>query len=157
MREFVAHQRSHPDAKGAAGPVRQPRGASLVEVQVAFVVLGIGLMGLCQAVVIQFRQIRVMEKRLQGQVVQTTASNGTSTTMLTGNTYYLVPWQSPLTRKLSGEAQIANSPAIACDPGPLTAPPLSISYPITITELDASAGGQNVTAYVDVSAPSAGS
>ncbi len=49
---------------------RPRRGYSLLEVQVAFALLGIGLAGLCQLVVMQLRQVRVLEKRLQGQVVQ---------------------------------------------------------------------------------------
>ncbi len=109
------------DDEHPAGPAsRRRRGSSLVEVQVAFTILGIGLMGLCQLVVVQLRQVRVLEKRLQGQVVQTNASSGTSVTMLTGNTYYLVPWQSPLVQKLTGAAQISSAATISCDPGPLS-------------------------------------
>jgi hypothetical protein len=132
---------------------RRRRGSSLVEVQVAFAILGIGLMGLCQLVVVQLRQVRAMEKRLQGQLVQTNAGSGTSTTILTANTYYLVPWQNPLTRKLGGAAQIARSATITCDPGPLSVPSSATPSPVTVVELDASAGSQNLTAYVNVAAP----
>jgi hypothetical protein len=122
-----------------------------VEVQVSFIILGIGLMGLCSLVVVQLRQVRKLEQRLQGQVVET--STGTSTTMLTANTYYFVPWQNPLTGKLSGAAQLCTSATNACDPGPLTVPSMSMPSPVTVVELDASPGSQNVTAYVNVSAP----
>ena len=71
-----------------------------------FALLGIGLAGLCPLVVMQLRQVRVLEKRLQGQVVQNSWTGGTSTTMLTAQTYYLVPWQNPMAQKLAGSAQI---------------------------------------------------
>jgi type II secretory pathway pseudopilin PulG len=148
------------------------RGFSLLEVQFAFAVLGIGLAGLCPLVVMQLRQVRVLEKRLQGQVVQYNATNGTSTTMLSANTYYIVPWQNPLAQKITGSAQIVLS-TIPCDPGSLALPtPAPASFPVSIAELDVPATGQdmmvfkigvapvlrstssqNVTAYVDVSAP----
>jgi hypothetical protein len=127
-----------------------------VEVQVAFALFALGLAGICQLAVMQLRQVRKLEQRLQGQVVQTTSSGGT-VTMLTANTYYLVPWQNPWTRKLAGSAQIvAGSATIPCDPGLLSfvnpnSPPQA--YSVNVIELDAPAGGTSVTAYVDVSAP----
>jgi hypothetical protein len=138
---------------------RSPRGRpgsghTLLEVQFAFALLGIGLAGLCQLVVMQLRQVRVLEKRLQGQVVQYNWTGSTGQTMLAGQTYYLVPWQNPLTQKLAGSAQIGTSTAIPCDPGALTLPSLAPqSYSVNVVELDAAAGSQTVTAYVDVSAP----
>jgi hypothetical protein len=147
--------RRGPDAGRPCSPAAHGRrGSSLLEVQVSFIILGIGLMGLCQLVVVQLRQVRVMEKRIQGQVVETPIGGGSSKTMLTANTYYLVPWQSGLTRKLSGAAQISSAATIPCDPGPLTVPnnPPQSSK-VTVVELDASAGSQNLTAYVDVNAP----
>lgn len=135
--------------------VRRRSGYTLLEVQVGFALLGIGLAGLCPLVVMQLRQVRAMEKRLQGQVVQNSWTGGTSVTMLTSQTYYLVPWQNPLTQKLAGSAQVvAGSSAIPCDPGPLTVPSSAPqSYSVNLVELDATPGSQTVTAYVDVSAP----
>jgi hypothetical protein len=143
---------SHPSS-----PLAGRRGNTLLEVQVAFVVLGIGLAGMCQLAVVQLRQVRVMEQRLQGQVVQSNASAGTTKTMLTAQTYYLVPWQNPWTRKLAGSAQIvAGSSTIPCDPGSLPLPPPPgnqnlQSNGVTVWSLEASPTGQDVTAYVDVS------
>jgi hypothetical protein len=110
---------------------------------------------MCQLVVVQLRQVRVLERRLQGRVVQTQWSSGTSQTMLTAGTYYLVPWQNPWTRKLAGSAQIVDgSASIPCDPGPPTLPsPAPKSYPVNVVELDAPPTSQDITAYVDVSAP----
>jgi hypothetical protein len=142
---------------------RRWRGNSLLEVQVAFAVLGVGLAGMCQLAVVQLRQVRVLEQRLQGQVVQSNAATGTSQIMLSAQSYYLVPWQNPWTRKVAGSAQIVvadavqivnGSPSIPCDPGPLklpTQPPQS--YPVNLVELDAPPVSQTVTAYVEVSAP----
>ncbi|MGP0068669.1 MAG: prepilin-type N-terminal cleavage/methylation domain-containing protein [Isosphaeraceae bacterium] len=129
---------------------RARRGYSLLEVQVAFAILGIGLAGLCPLVVMQLRQVRQLELRLQGHVVNTRYGQ----TMLSGQTYYIVPWQNPWTQKLAGSGQILTSSTSACDPGPLavpTSPPTS--YPVTVITLDAAPGSQNVSAYVNVSAP----
>jgi type II secretory pathway pseudopilin PulG len=133
---------------------RSRRGYSLLEVQVAFAILGIGLAGLCPLVVMQLRQVRQLELRLQGNVVQTSIVTGQSQTMLQGNQYYLVPWTNPWARKLTGSAQILTTQANSCDPGLLPVPfPAPMSFPVTIIELDAAPSSQSVTAYVDVSAP----
>ena len=92
-------------------------GYSLLEVQVAFAILGIGLAGLCPLVVMQLRQVRQLELRLQGHVVQTSFLTGQSQTMLQGNKYYIVPWTNPWAQKLSGSGQILTSPTNSCDPG----------------------------------------
>jgi type II secretory pathway pseudopilin PulG len=136
--------------------VRRRRGNSLLEVQVAFAVMGVGLAGMCQLAVVQLRQVRALENRLQGQVVQSSSTTGTSQTMLTGQTYYLVPWQNPWTRKVTGAAQIVNgATTIPCDPGmlPLPKPTPPQAYPVNVVELVAPPTSQTVTAYVDVSAP----
>jgi hypothetical protein len=75
--------------------------------------------------------------------------------MLSAQTYYLVPWQNPWTRKVAGAAQIViGSSSISCDPGPLTLPSHAPqSYPVNLVELDAPPTSQTVTAYLDVSAP----
>lgn len=130
------------------------RGYTLLEIQVGIVILGIGLAGICPFVVMQLRQVRLLEKRLQGHVIQINTGTGASTTMLQPTTYYIVPWQNPWAQKLTGSGQILTSTTNPCDPGPLTvvtpAPP---SFPVTVVELDAPPYSQSVTAYVDVTAP----
>jgi hypothetical protein len=118
---------------------------------VAFAILGLGLAGICQLAVMQLRQVRRLEQRLQGQVVQSSTSGGAAT-MLTGQTYYLVPWQGPWARKLSGAAQVVQGAwTIPDDPGPLTVPNGQMpANTVNVIELDASAGGPGATAYVDV-------
>lgn len=140
------------------------RGQSLLEVQVAFALLGIGLAGLCQFVVVHLRQVRAMENRLQGQVqhydraagtylpmqqIYYDSSSGTYKTKPMGQTYYLVPWQNIWARKLAGSAQIVSgSSSIPCDPGPDVADWGATQ--INVIEVDAPAGGQDVMVYVDV-------
>jgi hypothetical protein len=125
-----------------------------LEVQVAFAVLGIGLAGLTPLVVMQLRQVRQLELRLEGQVVQKSFLTGQSQTMLQGIKYYIVPWTNPLARKLAGSGQILTSPTNSCDPGALQLPtPAPQYFPVTIVELDATPTSQSVTAYVIVSAP----
>lgn len=145
-----------PAILSAAGG-RRCRGHSLLEVQVAFAVLAVGLGGMCQLAVVQLRQVRMLELRFQGQVVHTSHSSGTSQVMLTGQTYYLVPWQNPWTQKLAGSAQIvAGASAIPCDPGPLPLPTsngggatLSTNW-VNVLSLQATPTGQSVTACVSV-------
>ena len=116
--------RSHSADANAVVPATRHgrRGYSLLEVQVAFAILGIGLAGLCPLVVMQLRQVRQLELRLQGQVVQTSFVTGQSQTMLQGNTYYLVPWTNPWAQKLAGSGQILTSPTNSCDPGSCRSP-----------------------------------
>ena len=155
-------------ASRAYPPGRRRRGNSLLEVQVAFAVLGVGLAGMCQLAVVQLRQVWVLESRLQGQVgrydwstgtyatmqnLQYDASNGTYSITPMVPTYYLVPWQNPWTRKLTGSAQIVNgSTSIPCDPNalpvPTTNPPQA--YPVNVVTPVAMPTSQSVTAYVDV-------
>ena len=131
-----------------------PRGFTLFEVLVGFTVLGIGLAGLCPLVVMQLRQVRQLEQRFQGHVVQRNFVNGATYTMLPGTTYYLVPWKNPWTQKLAGSSQILSTNANACD---LDAPPLPsptpTSYPVTVVSLNAPPYSEDVTVHVLVSAP----
>jgi len=134
----VRPARSTPAFDRARTGPRTRHGYTLLEVQVAFAVLGIGLAGLCPFVVMQIRQVRQLELRLQGHVVETLPGSGTSQTMLQGNTYYIVPWTNVWAQKLTGSGQILSSGANPCDPGYLPVPsPAPPSYPVTIVELDA--------------------
>jgi type II secretory pathway pseudopilin PulG len=140
--------------KAASIKFRKRRGYTLLEVQVAFALLGIGLAGLCPLVVMQLRQVRKLELRLEGQVVQTNPATGVCKTMLPGNTYYIVPWTNVWAQKLAGSGQILTSATSPCDPGYLPLPTSAPqSYPVTIIELDAPPYSQSATAYVDVAAP----
>lgn len=134
------------------GRRRRP-GNSLLEVQVAFALLGIGLAGLSQLVVMQIRQVRVLENRLQPHLVQASSISGASATSLPGQTYYLVPWQNRWTRKFAGAAQIvAGSSTIPGDPVFQLSGQAAPSYQITIQELSAADSNQTVTATVQLTA-----
>jgi type II secretory pathway pseudopilin PulG len=130
------------------------RGYTLLEIQIAFAVLGIGLAGLCPFVVMQLRQVRQLELRLQGQVVLNNPTTGTSQTMLQAVPYYIVPWTNVWAQKLAGSGQIVTTATNPCDPGslplPSSPPP---SFPVTIVSIDAPPGSQSVSAYVTVTAP----
>jgi hypothetical protein len=126
----------------------------MLEVQVAFVVLGIGLAGLCPFVVMQLRQVRMLERRLQGQVVQRNFTTGAEQTMLEANVYYLVPWKNPWAQKLAGGGQILTSSSNAYDADPPPLPdPAPTAFPVTIVGLDAAPTNRDITAHVLVSAP----
>jgi type II secretory pathway pseudopilin PulG len=130
------------------------RGYTLLEIQIAFAALGIGLAGLCPFVVMQIRQVRQLELRLQGQVVVYNPVTATNQTMLQGVPYFIVPWTNVMAQKLAGSGQILTTNTNSCDPGnlPLTNP-APMSYPVTIVQLDAAPGSQSVSAYVTVTAP----
>jgi hypothetical protein len=149
----------------AAPRCRVRPGYVLFDVQMAFVVLGIGLAGLCPLVVMQLRQVRMLEMRLRGQVIETSRVTGVSRAMVITSggvtlptpTYYLVKWKNPWAQKLTGCAQILPSTtgdlsAIPCDPGSLNVGvgasvqnTVSIVGPLTFPD------SQSVTAYVDIS------
>jgi hypothetical protein len=157
---------------GAAARRRPTRhGYMLFEVQVAFLVLGIGLAGLCPLVVMQLRQVRQLEKRMQGDVTVTGASQPmvylTETlppTVLPTPYYYIVPWKSAWAQKLSCSAQIIS--ALPGDPPPNVSPfeplplpipsPAPTSYPVTVlsgTVFTTTADTVSYSVYVDVAAP----
>jgi hypothetical protein len=135
------------------------RGYMLFEVQMAFVVLGIGLAGLCPLVVMQQRQVRMLEMRLRGQVTETSRITGVSQPMVIKSggvtlptpIYYIVPWKNPWTQKLAGSAQILPSTTNQCDiyitPSTTTQNTVSVVGPLTIAD------SQSVTAYVDITSP----
>jgi hypothetical protein len=126
----------------------------LLEVLVGFTVLGIGLAGLCPLVVMQLRQVRQLERRFQGHVVQRNFVNGATYTMLPGTTHYLVPWKNPWTQKLAGSSQLLSTNANACDLDPPPLPsPTPTAFPVTVVALDAPPHSQDVTVHVLVSAP----
>jgi len=77
------------------------RGFSLLELQIGFVVLGIGLVGLGPLVITQVKQLRSLDSQLSEK-----------------STYYFVPATDPWVRKL-GAAATTTSTA----PGP-AAPPV---------------------------------
>jgi type II secretory pathway pseudopilin PulG len=134
-------------------------GYSLLEVQIAFAVLGIALAGMTPLVVTQLKQVRQLELRLPAsQISRINASNGTSTLMFPNQAQtviYLTRWGNPWTQKLAGSAQIVmtssgGSSSIPCDPGSPELPPDATPAAITIQQLYASPGSQTITAVVQI-------
>jgi hypothetical protein len=139
----------------------------LFDVQMAFVVLGIGLAGLCPLVVMQLRQVRMLEMRMRGQVIETSRVTGVSRAMVITSggvtlptpTYYLLRWKNPWVQKLTGSAQILPSTtgdlsAIPCDPGPLpVGVGASVQNTVSVVGPLTFPNSQSVTAYVDITSP----
>lgn len=160
-RRPIGSESVHLNVPGCASRAALRRGYMLVEVQAAFVLLGIGLAGLCPLVVMQLRQVRQLEMRLRGQVIWTSTITGVSQTMVIMSngeisptpTYYIVPWQNPWAQKLTGSAQIVEQASIPCDPGPL-ANPSNVQPSATVTVLpdglDIAPYSQSPSVYVDV-------
>ncbi len=119
---------------------RWRRGSWLLEVQIAFVMLGIGLAGLCPFVAMQLRQLVNLESRFMATSYTFNSVGGGSHTkspwpLPTYYTtpsysasnrpappdppyycYYLVPWNNPWAQKLTTRAQLLTAPSNTSDP-----------------------------------------
>jgi Tfp pilus assembly protein PilV len=116
----------------AARPAKSGRtGFSLLEFQVALVLLGIGLVGLFPLVVMQSRAVASLERRLAPQT-----------------TYYLVPWPSPWARKLGAKAQVTATPSA----GSAAAVPLTPVNDVSVLSLSRLVNAEEVQAVVQVNA-----
>ncbi len=128
---------------------RWRRGSWLLEVQIAFVMLGIGLAGLCPFVVMQLRQLVNLESRLMatsytfhsvGGVTLTepfwpSPSYYTTPSFIASSRpapqppsyyYYLVPWNNPWAQKLTTRAQLLTTSKNGSDNFPV---PPTLSKP----------------------------
>ena len=130
---------------------RWRRGSSLLEVQIAFVMLGIGLAGLCPFVVMQLRQLVNLESRFMATSYTFNSVGGGSSRQLpwplptyyttssysasnrpappgSPYYYYLVPWNNPWAQKLTTRAQLlttAGSESHSDNPQPNPQIPMS--------------------------------
>ena len=107
----------------------------MLEVQIAFALLGIGLAGLCPFVVMQLRQLGNLESRLKASSYTYNSVGMASRTVVSNQTYYLVPWNNPWTRKLTTRAQVLTAAANPGDPN-VTTPPathVTLTQPVTLT------------------------
>ena len=98
------------------------RGAIMLETQIALAILGIGLAGLCPFVVMQLRQLRKLESRLVASTYTYNSIGMAKRTVQSNQSYYLVPWNNPWTRKLTARAQLLTTSSNSGDPG-VTTPP----------------------------------
>ena len=124
----------------------------MVEVQIAFAVLGIGLAGLCPFVVMQLRQLVKLEKRFQANSYDYNSLGMARTKAASNQTYYVVPWNNPWARKLSTRGQLLTSKSNASDPAGLSVPQktdihVKLKQPVSST-LDAD-GNVELTAVVE--------
>ena len=103
-------------------PGRSRRGSSMLEIQIAFVLLGIGLAGLCPFVVVQLRQLGKLEARLKASTYTYNSVGMASRTVLSNQTYYLVPWNNPWTRKLTRVLRVLRASSNPGDPIVATPP-----------------------------------
>ena len=103
---------------------------SMLELQVALVVFGIALMGLCPLVIMQSKQLGKMQTWMQPQT-----------------TYYLVPSNNTWARKLGAVATMQTT--LPAGQGP---PSTTIVNVVSIVSLDRSLTSEQVTAHVTVKA-----
>lgn len=96
------------------------RGAIMLEAQIALALLGIGLAGLCPFVVMQLRQLTKLESRLVAYTYTYNSVRMASRTARSNQSYYLVPWNNPWTRKLTARAQLLTTSSNPGDPGVTT-------------------------------------
>ncbi len=123
----------------------------MLEVQIAFVVLGISLAGLCPFVVMQLRQLRKLESRLTASTYVYHSVGMAARTVQSNQVYYLVPWNNPWGQKLTTRAQLlattsnTNDPTITNQPA-AGFPHVALPQAVSLT-LD---GNGNVTALTAV-------
>lgn len=117
--------------------IRRRAGFTFLEVQVAFILLGIGLAGLGPLVVMQVRLSKKIENGFNPQTAY----------FRTGTTSYLVPAADPWERKLGVSATI-----LAATPGGSgTTPPPAPSYDVTIVgPVEKALGSESVTVHVSL-------
>lgn len=123
-----------PAVPGPATRAGRRRGTSLIETQIAFVILAIGLGGLCPIVAMNYRQLSHLEGNIHepdGQhtvhYLSPTTANGQRGRLQAfsftyhspgaqqaqaspGQVHYLVPWNNPWGRKLTTRAQVVPGP-----------------------------------------------
>ena len=121
------------------------RGFTFLEVQVAFVLLGVGLAGLCPLIVMQLRLSRVLarsnvrrhESATMNTFIKAAPSLSPATTYLcphpfdpsnTDRTYFLVPETNPWFRKFGNPAVLQ-----ADAPSPVIAPVGPLRYQVEFT------------------------
>lgn len=126
--------RRPPAASTHAARPGSRRGISLIETQIAFVALAIGLAGLCPIVAMNYRQLSNLEGNLHepderhpAHYLSPTTANGQGGRLQAfsytyhspgargsqaspGQVHYLVPWNNPWARKLTTRAQIMPGP-----------------------------------------------
>jgi hypothetical protein len=123
----------------------------MLETQIAFALLGIGLAGLCPFVVMQLRQLRKLESRLKASTYLYTSIGMATRTVQSNQTYYLVPWNNPWARKLTTRAQVLTASSNPGDPN-VTTPPSThviLDQPISFSH-DVNGNVTAVTAVVEV-------
>ena len=126
----------------------------MLEVQIAFVVLGIGLAGLCPFVVMQLRQLTTLESRLIASTYVYHSVGMAAGTVQSNQVYYLVPWNNPWAQKLTTRAQLLttssnpNDPTITSQPA-AGFPHVTLPQAVSLT-LDGNGNVTAVTAVVQV-------
>jgi len=156
---------------------RWRRGSWLLEVQIAFVMLGIGLAGLCPFVAMQLRQLVNLESRFMATSYTFNSVGGnpltqspwplpnyyTTPSFIASNRpappgspyyYYLVPWNNPWAQKLTTRAQLLTTASNTSDPT-VTSPPAAGFPHVTLLQavsltLDVNGNVTAVTAVVRV-------
>jgi Tfp pilus assembly protein PilV len=126
----------------------------MLEVQIAFVLLGIGLAGLCPFVVMQLRQLRSLESRLMASTYVYHSVGMATRTVQSNQIYYLVPWNNPWAQKLTTRAQLLPTPSNTSDPTVTSQPAVGfphVTQPQTVSlTLDGNGNVTVVTAVVQV-------
>ena len=155
---------------------RWRRGSWLLEVQIAFVLLGIGLAGLCPFVIMQLKQLVNLESRFMATsytfqrigAVSYTAQRWPPPSYYTTPSllhraglhpnpayyYYMVPWNNPWAQKLTTRAQLLTTSSNTSDPAvtsqPATGfPHVTLPQAVSLT-LDGNGNVTAVTAVVQV-------
>ena len=155
---------------------RRRRGSWLLEVQIAFALLGIGLAGLCPFVVMQLKQLLNLESRFMATsytfqrigAVSYTAQGWPPPSYYTTSSFiassqpapqppyyhYIVPWNNPWAQKLTTRAQLLTTSSNTSDPTVTSHPATGfphVTQPQAVSlTLDGNGNVTAVTAVVQV-------
>ncbi len=126
----------------------------MLEVQIAFVLLGVGLAGMCPFVVMQLRQLRTLEARFVAYTYVYNSVGMATRTVQSNQIYYLVPWNNPWAQKLTTRGQLLTTPSNTSDPAVTSQPPagfphVTLPQAVSLT-LDGNGNVTGVTAVVQV-------
>ena len=83
----------------------------------------------------QLRQLGKLESRFKASSYTYNSVGMAPRTVLSNQTYYLVPWNNPWTRKLATRAQVLTAPGNPNDPAVTTpaATHVSLTQPVSLT------------------------
>jgi prepilin-type N-terminal cleavage/methylation domain-containing protein len=129
------------------------RGFTLLEVEVALLILALALAGVGPLVVMQLRLVKKLEGRVQAYAAYQQAQNGSWTLEATSPqaVYYIVPFTEPLGLVFAeGTTQTPGDQVISFVPATSVSAPAGATSSVSLTAISYQTNASSVTATVQV-------